>query len=189
MKKIIQFTILAAAVCGLAACSGNGGGSAADTETLTRDYGNMRFTVDVPKDQGYKIVERDSLSAELKEYFGDDYNLALVTDKAAFFVGKGSLFGYDNFAGWKAFCKEKYDAQTGYFNTYEELQIAGREAVKFDKWEDKSYSYRFNTDDFNGTTIGDFRIVATGGTIDEVMADETTKAILASIKVEQVPEE
>ena len=149
----------------------------------------MRFTVDVPKDQGYKIVQYDSLSADLKEYCGEDYTLCLVTDKAAFFVGVGTLYSpNEKFADWKAFCKEKFDAQTGYFNSYEELQIGGREAVKFDKWEDKSYSYRFNTDDFSGKSIGDFKIVATQGTIDEVLADEEVKVIFDSIKFEEIQE-
>lgn len=186
MKKIFQFAILAAAVCGLAACSGNGG-SSVDTETLTSDYANLRLTVNVPKDKGFKIVQSDALTDELKEFNNEDYNLYLVTDKAAFFFGVG-YSSFESFAAWKAMCKEKYDAQTGYFNTYEELQIGGREAVKYDKWEEEAVSYHINTDDFSGQSIGSLKIIAIQGKIDEVLADEEVKVIFDSIKFEEVPE-
>jgi hypothetical protein len=187
MKKIFQFAILAAVACGLAACSGNGGGSSIETETLTSDYANLRLSVNVPKDKGYQIVQSDALSDELKEFNNEDYNLYLVTDKAAFFFGEGYL-SFESFADWKAMCKEKYDAQTGYFNTYEELQIGGREAVKYDKWEEEAVSYQINTDDFSGQSIGSLKIVALQGKIDEVLADEEVKVIFDSIKFEEIQE-
>lgn len=186
MKKLFQFAMMAAVACAFAACSGNGnsaGGSAVETETLTQDYASLHLSVDVPKDKGYKIVTSDSLTAEQKEWDNDSYYLYLVTDKAVFYFGEGSST-YDTFADWKAFCKEKFDAQTGYFNTYEEMQVAGREAVKYDKWQEEAVSFRLNTDDFGSQTIGDIKVVATQGTIDEVLADEEVKAILASVKFE-----
>jgi hypothetical protein len=189
MKKFFQFAMMAAVACAFAACSGNGAGGSVETETISHDYASLRLSVDVPKDKGYKIVESDSLPAEWKEWDSDSYYLYLVTEKAVFFFGEG-FCSFDKFADWKAFCKEKFDAQTGYYNTYEELQVAGREAVKFDKYEEQAYTYMLNTDDFaEKQTIGELKVVATQGTIDEALADPEVKAIFESIKYSVRPEE
>ncbi len=168
----------------LASCGGGGGAGAGTVETTLEDeYYNV--TVSVPENEegeaaytfaessdGY-VLETDKLNI----YFEQTY-YSYVT--SLYFVEEHGDGVEPSFEGYKDFMiNDPYDMVFGEFT---ETTFAGREAVGQYSSFDNTYFVTPNTDDITEYPT-DIRITAVNDedNVEDLMADETIKAMLDSI--------
>lgn len=193
-KKIITIgalvLIFALGLLGLTGCGNNE--PKIEKETLTKEESKYIVSVDVPKEKGYKFVEKVENRKEYAPYRSD---YILVGDKVEIYF-EHSSFVYQTHINFK---KEHpdMDKDNPNFNDYVAVSRGGKEKIDFNGREAVKEEYKYgpgsgklkgcyyfvNVEDIYGVLELIVLPTEENGDINALMEDPEVKVILNSIKV------